>query len=46
MICVNAARSCVHVLDFIRKKFGQGSQLAAVVLHYSLVREQRLTCVR
>jgi len=36
-ICVNAARSCVHVLDLAWKKLGHSSEQAAVVLHYCIV---------
>jgi hypothetical protein len=36
-ICVNAARSCVHVLDIAWQKLGKTSEAAAVVLHYCLV---------
>lgn len=43
-ICVNAAKSCVHILDFLCKKFGAGSELAAVVVAYSLVSMCHIGC--
>ncbi|KAI0337246.1 hypothetical protein BDW22DRAFT_1364331 [Trametopsis cervina] len=36
-ICVNAARSCVHILDLVWKKLGHMSDYAAVALQYSLI---------
>ncbi|KAI0682882.1 fungal-specific transcription factor domain-containing protein [Cytidiella melzeri] len=35
-ICVNAARSCVHVLDIAWQRLGKTSEAAAVVLQYCL----------
>ncbi|KAI0090934.1 fungal-specific transcription factor domain-containing protein [Irpex rosettiformis] len=36
-ICVNAAKSCVHVLDMAWQRLGKTSEAAAVVLHYCLI---------